>query len=44
MTEELFTDFISGIKGLEVVEQWTTSDARPEREGEKWLNIIMKKV
>ena len=44
MTEELFTDFISGIKGLEVVEQWTTSDARPEREGEKGLNIIMKKV
>ena len=44
MTEELFTDFISGIKGLEVVEQWTTSDARPEREREKWLNIIMKKV
>lgn len=44
MTEETFADFISGIKELEVVEQWTTSDARPGREREKWLNIILRKV
>lgn len=42
MTEETFADFLSGIDGLEVEEQWTTLDARPERGEEKWLNLILR--
>ena len=43
MTEEIFAEFISKIKELEVEEQWTTSDARPGRGEEKWLNLILRK-
>lgn len=43
MTEEKFADFISEIDGLEVEEQWTTSDVRPGRGEEKWLNLILRK-
>ena len=35
MTEETFADFLSRIDGLEVEEQWTTSDVRPGRGEEK---------
>ena len=31
MTEETFAEFLSRIDGLEVEEQWTTSDVRPGR-------------
>lgn len=43
MTEETFAEFLGEIKGLEVEEQWTTSDARPGRGEEKWLNLILRK-
>lgn len=43
MTEELFAEFLRGIDGLEVEEQWTTSDVRPGRGEEKWLNLILRK-
>lgn len=43
MTEESFAKFLSGIEGLEVEEQWTTSDVRPGRGEEKWLNLILRK-
>ena len=43
MTEETFADFLAGIDGLEVEEQWTTSDVRPGRGEEKWLNLILRK-
>lgn len=43
MTEETFADFLSGVDGLEVEEQWTTSDVRPGRGEEKWLNLILRK-
>lgn len=43
MTERTFAEFISGIDGLEVEEQWMTLDARPERGEEKWLNLILRK-
>lgn len=43
MTEETFADFLGGIDGLEVEEQWTTSDVRPGRGEEKWLNLILRK-
>ncbi len=43
MTEETFAEFLGGIDGLEMEEQWTTSDVRPERGAEKWLNLILRK-
>ena len=43
MTEETFAEFLSRIDGLEVEEQWTTSDVRPGRGEEKWLNLILRK-
>lgn len=43
MTEEKFAEFLSGIDGLEVEEQWTTCDVRPGRGEEKWLNLILRK-
>ena len=44
MTEEAFADFMSEIDDLEVEEQWTTSDVRPGRGEEKWLNLILRKI
>ena len=44
MTEDRFSDFLKNIKGLELEEQWVTSDVRPERGDEKWLNIILRKI
>ena len=43
MTEETFAEFLSKIKGLDVEEQWITSDVRPGRGEEKWLNLILRK-
>ena len=44
MTEEIFLDFLAGLKELKVEEQWITSDARPGRGEEKWLNLILRKI
>ena len=43
MTEETFAEFIGEIEDLKVEEQWTTSDVRPGRGEEKWLNLILRK-
>ena len=43
MTEEKFSCFLQNIKELELEEQWVTSDVRPGRGDEKWLNIILRK-
>ncbi len=43
MTEFTFAEFIKEIEDLEVEEQWTTSDVRPGRGEEKWLNLILRK-
>ena len=44
-TEESFLDFLEKLDCTEVVieEEWITSDARPGRSEEKWLNIILRK-
>ena len=44
MTESKFSDFLKEIQGLELEEQWVTSDVRPGRGDEKWLNIILRKM
>lgn len=43
MTEETFAEFLGEVRELEVEEQWTTSDVRPGRGEEKWLNLILRK-
>ena len=43
MTEEAFGKFIKNIQGIEIEEQWITSDVRAGRDSEKWLNVIMRK-
>lgn len=43
MTENSFEELLQKIPGLEVEEQWITSDVRPGRGEEKWLNLILRK-
>lgn len=43
MTEDTFDELLRKIPGLEVEEQWITSDVRPGRGEEKWLNLILRK-
>lgn len=42
-TEDAFTEYISDLKGINIVDTWVTSDVRPGRGEEKWLNLILKK-
>lgn len=44
MTESSFAELIKEVSGLEIIEEWITSDVRPGREEEKWLNVILKKI
>ncbi len=43
MTEDSFAALMQDITLLEIEEQWITSDIRPGRGEEKWLNIILRK-
>lgn len=43
MTEETFAKLIQDMDELETEEQWITSDVRPGRGEEKWLNLILRK-
>lgn len=38
-----FKDFIKEINELKIIDSWITSDVRPGRGEEKWLNLILKK-
>ncbi len=42
-TEKSFSKFIASFPALEIVSEWMSGDARPERSEERWLNIILKK-
>ncbi len=44
LTESSFEELINEVTGFEIIEEWITSDVRPGREEEKWLNVILKKV
>ena len=44
MTESSFEDLINEVSGFEIIEEWITSDVRPGREEEKWLNVILKTI
>lgn len=43
MTEETFNQLLKKVSELEIEERWITSDVRPGRGEEKWLNLILKK-
>ena len=42
-TEDTFRDFIKDIPELTIEDHWITSDVRPGRGNEKWLNLIIRK-
>lgn len=44
MTEQSFSDLIAKIGGFEIFRMWITSDVRPGREDEKWLNALLRKI
>ena len=43
LNEERFAYLLNEVKGLTVIEETITSDARKGREDEKWLNVILRK-
>lgn len=43
LTEFSFVELLNEVTGLEIIEEWITSDVRPGRENEKWLNEILQK-
>ena len=43
-TEDTFDKFIKEIPELTIEEEWITSDVRPGRGEEKWLNLILRKI
>ena len=43
-TEDTFDKFIKVIPELTIEEAWITSDVRPGRGEEKWLNLILRKI
>ena len=43
-TEDTFDKFIKAIPELTIEEEWITSDVRPGRGEEKWLNLILRKI
>ncbi|MBR2811421.1 MAG: class I SAM-dependent methyltransferase [Solobacterium sp.] len=43
LTETSFQNIVDEVKGLSVIEETITSDARKGREDEKWLNVILRK-
>ncbi len=42
-TEESFQDFLSGVPELRITECWVTTDVRPGRSDEKWLNLLLRR-
>lgn len=44
MTEISFKKLVENIKDLKIEEYWITSDVRPGRGEEKWLNLILRKM
>ena len=43
-TEERFDQLFAVIPKLELIQYWKTSDLRPGRSDEKWLNILLRKI
>lgn len=43
MTEEAFANLIEKVEKIAIEEQWISTDVRPGRGDEKWLNLILRK-
>ena len=43
MTEESLEKMLQDVGGIDVEEMWVTSDVRPGRGEEKWLNLFLRK-
>ena len=43
MTEESIAKLVEEVQGIEIEETWITSDVRPGRGEEKWLNLFLRK-
>lgn len=43
MTEEKFEKLLEEVTVFHIEEQWISSDVRPDRGDEKWLNLILRK-
>ena len=41
--EKSFTEMIDNVENFDLITHWITSDLRPDREDEKWLNVLLKK-
>lgn len=39
-----FEKLVSRKPNLKVVKMWLTEDVRPDRAGEMWLNVLLKKI
>ena len=44
LKEDTFAELIREIKELRIEEEWISTDVRPGREEQKWLNIILRKT
>lgn len=44
MTEEEFQKILEKIHGYSIISSKITSDVRPGRENEKWLNVFLKRI
>jgi len=44
MTEESFGRLLEDTGGFEIIRLWITSDVRPGRDSEKWLNVLLRKT
>jgi len=42
--EDSFDELIKQHPELAVIRYWKTSDLRPDRENEKWLNLLVRKA
>ena len=43
MTEDRLEKLLCDVRGITIEETWITSDVRPERSEEKWLNLFLRK-
>ena len=43
-TEKTFENFLTELNKLTIADEWISSDVRPGRTEEKWLNVIIQKT
>ena len=44
MKEDSFAKLLRQVENLKIEKQWVTSDVRPNRGNEQWLNLILRKI